>query len=88
MLIVRCVGKGVSLETLILANSLGCRLTLPRLPQGAGVLMLPVERAGLLQRVDSQADALAVSGITGPSITIPLGDHDSTRSGRAASLFG
>lgn len=66
-------GEGVSLETLILANSLGCRLTLPRMPGAAGVLMLPVERAGLLQRVDGQADALAVPGITGLSITIPLG---------------
>jgi hypothetical protein len=66
-------GDGISLETLILANSLGCRVTLPCLPDAAGVLMLPVERAGFLQRVDGQADALAVSGITGLSITIPLG---------------
>ena len=65
--------EGVSLETLILANSLGCRLSPPRLAGAAGVLMLPVERAGVLQRVDGQADALAVPGITGLSITIPLG---------------
>ena len=39
----------------------------------AGVLMLPVERAGVLQRIDGQTDALAVPGIAGLSITIPLG---------------
>jgi biotin carboxylase len=66
-------GEGVSLETLILANSLGCRLSPPRLRGAAGVLMLPVGCAGVLQRVDGQADALAVPGITGLSITIPLG---------------
>jgi hypothetical protein len=35
--------------------------------------MLPVDRAGRLQRVDGQADALAIPGITGLSITIPPG---------------
>ena len=41
----------------------------------AGVLMLPVERAGVLQRIDGQSDALAVPGITGLSITIPIGER-------------
>ena len=35
--------------------------------------MLPVERAGVLQAVEGQAEARAVAGITGLSITIPLG---------------
>lgn len=65
--------EGVSLETLILANSLGSRLSPPGVPGAAGVLMLPVERAGVLQRIDGQTDALAVPGITGLSITIALG---------------
>ena len=65
--------EGVSLETLILENSLGGRHTPPGMAGAAGVLMLPVERAGVLQRIDGQTDALAVPGITGLSITIPLG---------------
>jgi hypothetical protein len=35
--------------------------------------MLPVEQAGVLERIDGQADARAEPGITGLSITIPLG---------------
>jgi len=65
--------EGVSLETLILENSLGRSGSSPGISGAAGVLMLPVERAGILQRIDGQADALAVPGITGLSITIPLG---------------
>ena len=65
--------EGVSLETLILENSLGGRHSPPGMAGAAGVLMLPVERAGILQRIDGQTDALAVPGITGLSITIPLG---------------
>ena len=73
MLVFAALAEGVSLEALILLNSLGARLAPPCLPGAAGVLMLPVERAGILQRVDGQADALAVPGITGLSITIPPG---------------
>ena len=64
---------GVSLEQLVLANALGHRVPSHRLARPAGVLMLPVERAGVLQAVDGRADAAAVPGITGLSITIPVG---------------
>ncbi len=64
---------GGSLEELVLANALGRRVTPPRLVRPAGVLMLPVERAGVLQAVDGRTDAAAVPGITGLSITIPVG---------------
>jgi biotin carboxylase len=64
---------GVSLEELVLANALGRRVTPPRLVRPAGVLMLPVERAGVLHAVDGRSDAAAVPGITGLSITIPAG---------------
>ena len=60
---------------LILMNSLGRRVELPHLPGAAGVLMLPVECEGVLRRVDGQGEALAVTGITGLSITVPLGQH-------------
>jgi biotin carboxylase len=64
---------GVSLEEMVLANALGRRVAPPRLVRPAGVLMLPVERAGVLQAVDGTTAAAAVPGITGLSITIPVG---------------
>jgi biotin carboxylase len=66
---------GVSLEELVLANALGRRVASPRLVRPAGVLMLPVERAGVLQAVEGRSDAAAVPGITGLSITIPVGQN-------------
>ncbi|MGH3187240.1 MAG: ATP-grasp domain-containing protein [Streptosporangiaceae bacterium] len=66
---------GRSLEELILANALG-----EPVPAGAreprrscGVFMLPVPRAGVLRSVQGRADAEAVPGITGVTITIPPG---------------
>jgi biotin carboxylase len=67
---------GKSLEELILANALG-----EPVPAGhgeqtvppAGVFMLPVPRAGVLRAIEGRADAEAVPGITGVTITIPLG---------------
>jgi biotin carboxylase len=64
---------GVSLEQLVLTNALGRRVTPHRLARPAGVLMLPVERAGVLQAVHGKTDAAAVPGITGLSITTPVG---------------
>jgi biotin carboxylase len=64
---------GASLEQLVLANALGGRVPPQRFTGAAGVLMLPVERAGVLQAVHGRADAAAVPGITGLSITIPAG---------------
>jgi L-amino acid ligase C-terminal domain 2 len=63
----------VSLEELVLANALGRRVTPRRLVRPAGVLMLPVERAGVLRAVHGTTDAAAVPGITGLSITTPVG---------------
>jgi hypothetical protein len=62
-----------SLEMLILKNALGLAVDLGPPPGASGVLMLPVERGGVLQAVEGQAEARAVAGITGLSITIPLG---------------
>lgn len=45
----------------------------PPAPPPCGVFMLPVPRAGLLRSVQGRADAEAVPGITGVTITIPLG---------------
>ena len=68
---------GKSLEELILANALGEPVPArgPQTPRPSGVFMLPVPRAGVLRAVEGRADAEAVPGITGVTITIPLGRH-------------
>jgi len=68
-----CFLDGASLEQLVLANALDRHVTTQRLAQPAGVLMLPVERAGVLQAVHGRTQAAAVPGITGLSITTPVG---------------
>jgi biotin carboxylase len=68
-----CFLDGASLEQLVLANALDRRVTTQRLARPAGVLMLPVERAGVLHAVRGRTQAAAVPGITGLSITIPVG---------------
>ena len=68
---------GQTLEELVLACALG------RPPPQAGqrpgrpcgVFMLPVSRPGTLRAVHGRADAHAVPGITGLTITIPLGQR-------------
>lgn len=66
---------GVSLEELVLANALGHRPPPPHLGRPAGVLMLHAERAGTLQAVDGKAAAAAIPGITGLTITVPVGQR-------------
>jgi biotin carboxylase len=65
---------GKSLEELIIASALGepaCAGAGQAPP--CGVFMLPVPRAGVLRAVEGRADAEAVPGITGVTITIPPG---------------
>ena len=70
---------GMSLEELVLASALG-RPT-PRNParlraaRTSAVLMLPVPRPGVLRAVEGRADAAATPGITGLTITIPIGQR-------------
>jgi biotin carboxylase len=66
---------GQSLEELILASALGEPVPSrsQHIPRSSGVFMLPVPRAGVLRAVQGRADAEAVPGITGVTITIPRG---------------
>jgi biotin carboxylase len=67
---------GASLEEIVLANALGRPVPAgigPAAP--CGIYMLPVPRPGILRAVEGQADALAVPGITGLTITIPPGQQ-------------
>jgi biotin carboxylase len=68
---------GKSLEELVLANALG--QPVPALGHDpvrpSGVFMLPVPRPGVLRAVEGRASAAAVPGITGLTITIPVGQR-------------
>jgi biotin carboxylase len=81
----RCIGGlcsrvlrfpgGSSLEELVLAHALGRPVPGHRDGRPSGVLMLPVPRPGVLRAVEGQAEAAATPGITGLSITIPVGQR-------------
>jgi biotin carboxylase len=81
----RCIGGlcsralrfpgGTSLEELVLAHALGRPVPGHRDGRPSGVLMLPVPRPGVLRAVEGRAEAAATPGITGLSITIPVGQH-------------
>ena len=68
---------GKTLEELVLASALGQPVPAaghdPARP--SGVFMLPVPRPGVLRAVEGRADAAAVPGITGLTITIPVGQR-------------
>jgi biotin carboxylase len=65
---------GVSLEEMVFANALGQRIAAPRIVRPTGVLMIPVETCGTLRAVEGKAATNEVPGISGISITIPIGD--------------
>jgi len=83
----RCIGGlcsralrfpgGKTLEELILASALG--QPPPQAGRGparpCGVFMLPVPRPGTLRAVHGRAGARAVPGITGLTLTIPIGQR-------------
>jgi biotin carboxylase len=67
---------GASLEEIVLANALGRPIPAATGPdRAAGVFMLPVPRPGILRAVEGKADALAVPGVTGLTVTIPPGQR-------------
>jgi biotin carboxylase len=67
-------GAGVSLEEVIIRHALDLGLDgLARESQAAGVMMLPIRSAGVLEEVSGQERALAVEGIVGVEISIAAG---------------
>jgi biotin carboxylase len=68
---------GKSLEELVLASAVGQAAPAigHDLARPSGVCMLPVPRPGVLRAVEGRADAAAVPGITGLTITIPVGQR-------------
>ena len=68
-------GGGMSLEELVLANALGRPTPRQQTTRPAGVLMLPVPHHGVLRALEGRDDAKAVPGITGLTLTIPIGQR-------------
>jgi biotin carboxylase len=69
-------GAGMSLEELVLRHALGTEVEgFERESRAAGVLMIPIPRAGRLQAVSGEARAMEVPGVEEIRITIPLGDR-------------
>lgn len=69
-------GAGVALEELILRHAVGMRTDdLTRESDAAGVLMIPIPRAGILGEPRGVDEAEAVGGIRGVKISIPIGQE-------------
>ena len=67
-------GAGIRLEELIVRHALGmARAPIVRESLAAGVMMIPIPRAGTLRAVHGLDDARAVPGIEDVSMTIPVG---------------
>lgn len=66
---------GSSLEELILAAALGRKPAAGRQPRASGVMMIPVEREGVLVEVRGIEAARAMEGITEIDIAIPGGSR-------------
>lgn len=65
---------GVSLEELILRQALGEEVqAVQRERHAAAVMMLPIPREGVLERVDGVEEARKLEGVNGIVITIPAG---------------
>jgi biotin carboxylase len=66
---------GVTLEELVLRHALGLPIDSRRERPAAGVMMLPIPRAGRLVAVHGQEEARAVPHITALEISIPPGGN-------------
>ena len=67
-------GTGMSLEELVIRHAIGQHVaTLNREKQAAGVMMIPVPKAGILGEVRGKTAARKIDGVTEVNITIPIG---------------
>ncbi len=69
-------GAGISLEELILSHVLGLPVaTMTREDNAAGVMMIPIPQAGVLESVGGLAEARRTAGVDEVMITIPVGQQ-------------
>ena len=67
-------GLGITLEQLILRHALAMSLpTLKRERIASGVLMIPIDGGGTLERVEGLDEVHQLAGIRGLEITVPIG---------------
>ena len=67
-------GTGMSLEELVIRHAIGQQVEeLQREQRAAGVMMIPVPKAGILGEVRGKTAAHCVEGIVEVNITIPIG---------------
>ncbi len=67
-------GTDISLEELIIRHAIGMEVeSLQRERQPAGVMMIPIPRAGILREIRGKTEAERVSGIEEITISIPIG---------------
>ncbi len=67
-------GTGMSLEELVIRHAIGQPIgTFSREKQAAGVMMIPVPKAGILGEVRGRKKARNVNGVEEVNITIPVG---------------
>ncbi|MFQ5973770.1 MAG: ATP-grasp domain-containing protein [Alphaproteobacteria bacterium] len=67
-------GAGIGLEELILRHALQLPIAaMERERRAAGVMMIPIPRAGILRSVDGLEKARSVAGVHDVTISIPLG---------------
>ena len=67
-------GTGMSLEELVIRHAIGQQVEeLQRENRAAGVMMIPVPKAGILGEVRGKTAAYCVDGIVEVNITIPIG---------------
>jgi hypothetical protein len=64
----------MSLEELVIRHAIGQHVeTFHREQQAAGVMMIPVPKAGILGEVRGKTAARKIDGVTEVNITIPIG---------------
>jgi hypothetical protein len=69
-------GEGISLEELILRHAMGREVeSVEREKQAAGVMMIPIPRAGILREVQGKEQTEKVPGIEEVRLTIPPGQE-------------
>jgi biotin carboxylase len=67
--------SGLTLEEILIMNSLGRPLPLPPPSRASGILMLPIPKSGHLVSVQGVEEASTVSGVTGVEISIAAGSR-------------
>ena len=69
-------GTGLTLEELILRHALGIEIeSLERTPGAAGVMMIPIPKAGVYHDVTGVSEASAVTGVCSVEITAKYGQR-------------